>query len=125
MNTSYTISVEWLKKFETQITNFHYPDSYLKVVELNLFDYDHWYLLSNELISSRYDVLKQTFPERHLVPFAARYDCDDIACFDVEYVDRVIIINDQDYADDGNLQVFETFWNWFISAIKELIGIYV
>lgn len=124
MNTSYIISVEWLKKFETQIANFYYPNSYLKVVGLGLFDYDNWYLLSNELISSRYDILKQTFPERYLVPFAARYDCDDIACFDVQYVDKVIIINDHDYADDENLQVFETFWNWFISAIKELIGIY-
>lgn len=124
MNNSYIVSVEWLKKFETQIANFYYPDSYLKIVKLNLLDYDNWYLLSNELISSRYEVLRQTFPKRHLVPFAARYDCDDLACFDVEYVDKVIIINDQDYADDENIQEFETFWNWFISAIKELIGIY-
>ena len=124
MKANYIISVEWLKKFETQIDNFHYPDSYLKVVELSLVDYDHWYLLSNELISIRYEALEKTFPKRHLVPFAARYDCDDIACFDVEHEGKVIIINDLDYADDENIQEFETFWNFFISAMKELIGIY-
>ena len=111
-----------LKRFEETI-DFTYPESYLKVIDLKLLDFDHWFLMNpKQLIERRKELLKR-YPNRNLVPFAGRYDSDDIACFEVYYGERVFIVHD--FASEGyeRRQEFDDFWSWFISAIKELIGI--
>jgi len=119
----YVLSTEGLKQFESTLTNFEFPQSYLKIVELGMVELEHWFLLSDDLVEARYHDLKIRYQSRNLVPFAGRYDSDDIACFEIGYGERVFIVHD--FADEGweHRQEFETFWNWFISAIKELIGI--
>ena len=119
----YVLSTEGLKQFESTLTNFEFPQSYLKIVELGMVELEHWFLLSDDLVEARYHDLKIRYQNRNLVPFAGRYDSDDIACFEIGYGERVFIVHD--FADEGweHRQEFETFWNWFISAIKELIGI--
>ena len=108
---------------EKQFGNFSYPKSFLKVNELNLVDYDYWYLMNKDQILTRREGLLKRFSKRNLVPFARRGDNDDIACFEIGHGERVFIVHD--YADEGweRRQEFETFWNWFISAINELIGL--
>lgn len=112
-----------LSELEKKFENFKFPQSYLKVIELNLLDYEYWYLMNKEQIKSRKDGLDKRFPNRKLIPFARRDDNDDIACFEIGYDEKVFIVHD--YAAEGyeRRQEFDNFWSWFISAIKELIGI--
>lgn len=57
-----------------------YPEFFRKIVELNLVNFDLWYLLESEEVSRRYYDLKLRYPKRNLVPFAKR---DDIVCFEI------------------------------------------
>lgn len=65
---------------------FNYPKEFLKIVELNLVDFDFWYLMSKEQVEKRIKGLKERYPDRELVPFARRDDSDDIACFDIKKI---------------------------------------
>ena len=122
-NKEYILSVEGLKKFEKDIPNFKFPQSYLKIVDLGMVDFEHWFLLSNDLIRTRFNDLETRYKNRKLVPFAGRYDSDDIACFEIGHGERVFIVHDFSSEGYERRQEFNTFWGWFISAIKELIGI--
>jgi hypothetical protein len=63
--------------------------------------------------------LKERYPARELFPFAMRTDCDDVACWERGNLERVVIIHD--FADPGWEQeaVFDTYWDWFRSAIND------
>ena len=119
--TNYILSAEGLKQFESTLPDFVFPESYLKIVNLGMVDFENWFLLSDDLVKSRYFDLKARYKRRNLVPFAGRYDSDDIACFEVTHGDRVFIVHD--YADEGweRRKEYETFWSWFTNAIQELI----
>lgn len=114
--------LEKLKEYEN-LLGYKYPDAYLKVVELKLLDFDNWFLMGFEQLVDRRDELIKRYPNRNLIPFAGRYDSDDIACFEMDFGEKVFIVHD--YATEGyeRRQEFDNFWLWFISAIKELIGI--
>ena len=115
--------LEVLKSFEATLQGFEYPLSYLKVVELGLKSFEFWFLMSSDQVVNRTQDLKERYPSRNLIPFAGRYNNDDIACFEIGHGERVFIVHD--FASEGweRRQEFNTFWEWFISAIKELIGI--
>ncbi|AET59190.1 hypothetical protein HPL003_12165 [Paenibacillus terrae HPL-003] len=100
---------------------FEYPESFQKVVELNLIDYDLWYLMSNEQVLTRIEGLKNRYPNRKLIPFARRDDSDDIACFEIGKADKVEIIHDFTGVGYEQRKEFETFWDWFKSAIDEMV----
>ena len=101
---------------------FDYPESFLKILELNLLDYDVWYIMPEDQAEIRLKGLKQRYLNRRLVPFAGRYDSDDIACFEVGKDGRVFIIHD--FASEGYEQrkIYEDFWEWFKDAIQEMIN---
>ena len=86
---------------------FNYPKEFLKIVELNLVDFDFWYLMSKEQVE--------------LVPFARRDDSDDIACFDIKKNSKVQIIHDFASAGYEQRKEYNTFWEWFKEAIQEMI----
>ncbi|NLK77037.1 MAG: hypothetical protein GX284_04850 [Clostridiales bacterium] len=100
---------------------FDYPESFLKILELNLLDYDVWYIMPKEQVETRIKGLKQRYPNRRLVPFARRDDSDDIACFEVGQAGRVFVIHD--FASEGYEQrkIYEDFWEWFKDAVQEMI----
>ncbi len=74
-----------------------------------------------EVARWRLDVLMEMYPDRRLVPFAARYDNDDLACFEVGFGGRVFIVYMG--ADPGweRRQEYDDFWDWFQVAVDELI----
>ena len=111
-----------LEEFGDSI-GYKYPESYLKVFDLKLIDFDHWFLMSLEQLIVRKKELEERYPNRKLIPFAGRYESDDIACFEMGNEEKVFIVHD--FASEGyeKRQEFDDFWSWFISAIKELIGI--
>lgn len=100
---------------------FKYPTSYLKILALNLVDFEFWYFMSEEQIEIRIKGLMKRYPNRKLIPFARRDDCDDIACFELGKKDAVQIIHD--FASSGYEQKkeYKDFWSWFRHAIDEMI----
>ena len=67
-----------MKKYFIDSTIYEYPEAYKKLVELNLIDFDIWYLIESEQATRRYHDLKQRYPKRQLIPFARRDDNDDM-----------------------------------------------
>lgn len=100
---------------------FIYPESFLKVVRLNLINLEPWIIMNSDQVVSRMDGLKNRYPNRVLVPFARRIDNDDLACFEPLKGERVQVIHD--FASSGFEQrkEFNVFWDWFKEAIDEMI----
>ena len=113
--------INTLKEFGNSI-EYEFPESYLKVLDLKLVDFDHWFLMSLEQLMVRKKQLEERYPNRKLIPFAGRYESDDIACFEIGFEEKVFIVHD--FSSDGfeRRQEFADFWSWFVSAIKELMG---
>lgn len=59
--------------------DFQYPASFLKAINLNLVDFEFWYLMTKEQVSKRINGLLKRYPNRKLIPFARRDDNNDIA----------------------------------------------
>lgn len=100
---------------------FDYPESFLKVTELNLLDFDVWYIMTKEQVESRINGLKKSYPSRKLIPFARRDDCDDIACFEEGQGKKVFIIHDFASVGYEQRKIYEDFWDWLKDAIQEMI----
>lgn len=100
---------------------YPYPAAFYKLIELNLVNFDPWYLLDRELAFSLYKGLQNRYPSRNLVPFARRSDCDDFACFEIGKVSKVQLIHD--FASPGweQRREFEDFWDWVSHAIEDMI----
>jgi len=100
---------------------FEYPNSFLKIVEQNLIDLSPWHILTGELLKSKVQGLKERYPKSSLIPFARRYDNDDVACWEKSDPTKVIIIHD--FASEGweKRQTYDDFWSWFRNAIEEMI----
>lgn len=111
-----------MREIEKNIEGFTFPEAFWKILELNLVDYEFWYIMDAEQIQQRRTELLQRYPNRNLIPFARRDNNDDIACFEMNHGERVFIVHD--YASEGweRRQEFDAFWSWFVSAIKELVG---
>ncbi|MFX3617632.1 MAG: hypothetical protein ACE3JK_08890 [Sporolactobacillus sp.] len=72
-----------MKTYYVDKSIFKYPEAYQELVELNLVDFDVWYLIEAAQATKRYYDLKKRYPKRNLVPFARRDDNDDIVCFEI------------------------------------------
>lgn len=105
----------------SNILNFKFPDAFMKTVELNLIDFDVWYILDKESFFERYKGLKERYPTRMLIPFARRDDCDDVACFEVNKPDKVEIIHDFASVGFEQRKEYSNFWEWLKSAIDKMI----
>ena len=109
--------------------DFEYPKHYLAALELNLTNFYFWYfmdLLGQDYIKWRIEHLQKWYPNRKLIPFAKRDDCDDIACFEIGKGDEVQIVDDfayRGYELETNRK-YESFWAWMKAATEELITNY-
>lgn len=101
---------------------FEYPAGLKKVVELGLVDLDWWWILEAAFASSYTRNMAERYPDRKLVPFAKRGDCDDVACFEIGKPDKVEIIHD--FASPGweQREEYEDFWSWFEAAVIEMVA---
>lgn len=100
---------------------FQYPESFKKLLDLHLVNFDYWYFMESKNVLIRIQGLKERYPKRQLIPFARRGDNDDIACFDAENIGVVHIIHD--FASSGYEQrkTFDSLWDWLEFAVNELI----
>ena len=107
---------------ESQLPNgFIYPESFLKVVRLNLLNLDPWFIMDKGQVVTRKGGLVKRFPDRELIPFARRFDNDDIACFELGKGNEVQIIHDFSSPGYEQRKQFDNFWDWFKEAINEMI----
>jgi hypothetical protein len=108
-------SDEWPKSFS-------YPRLFIRIVELGLTNLEPWLILEGEALRRRAHGMRHRYPDRELVPIAMRGDNDDVACWDVSRLGKVVVIHD--YADSGYEYVneFDGFSDWFRTAIDEMIG---
>lgn len=110
-----------ISKEKLGIEGFEYPQSFVKAVELNLVDFDLWYMMDEGQVLRRIEGLNQRYPNRKLIPFARRDDNDDIACFEIGKGEKVQIVHD--FASEGYEQrkEFEDFGQWLEAAVHEMI----
>lgn len=111
-----------LLALEQSFQGFAYPKAFLKAVELNLIDFDIWYIMDEKQVMLRVKGLRKRYIERRLIPFARRADNDDVACFEIGRGDRVYVIHD--YASEGweNRKELADFWSWVEGAVKDMIA---
>lgn len=114
------LSTELLKDI-LQIDDFCYPESFVKVMDLNLVDFDLWYFMSEDMEIKRLNGLIERYPKRKLIPFAKRDDCDDIACFEIGQGEKVQIIHDYSMEGYEQKRTYNDFWEWLKDAINEMI----
>lgn len=100
---------------------FKYPGSYINTQYSHVLDEEPWGYF-HQMLQHRFYWINKRYPERTLVPFARRYDNDDVACFDGTDTSgdpRVIIIHD--WASPGweNRVEFNNFLEWLECAREE------
>lgn len=102
-------------------SGFVYPSSFDRIVRLGLTNLEPWFLLHGQALEGYYEDLKRRYPSRILIPFAARIDNDDVACWSPDEVQRVLIIHD--FASPGweQRQKYDSLYDWLRSAIEDLI----
>lgn len=100
---------------------FEYPEAIHKLLECNLINFDVWYFMDGIDAKLRLDGLRERYPNRNLIPFARRGDCDDIACFEVGQGEKVYVIHD--FASNGYEQreQFDSIWDWLKYVINIMI----
>ena len=52
-----------MKSYTLNIPHFEYPESFQKIVELNLVDFDIWHLLDSHWAAELYRGLQTRYPE--------------------------------------------------------------
>ena len=100
---------------------FNYSEDFLRIVEQGLLDFDPWIILQPKQLRTRYQGLKERFPERDLIPFARREDNDDVACWDKSKPGSITIIHDFSSSGYENKEEFRCFWDWLRSALEATI----
>jgi hypothetical protein len=100
---------------------FYYPKQFIKIVDLGLINIEPWTILMDEQLHNRFIGLQKRYPGRSLIPFARREDNDDVACWEKDQGEMVVIVHDfatPGYEDRGR---FDNFWDWFRVAIEDMI----
>ena len=95
------------------------PPEYVRLYETDLKELEPWNWLTEDDLYCRMTGLNGRYPERNLVPFAERQDCDDVACWDLEAPGTVIIIHD--YASKGYelKAIHGSFREWIHHALDD------
>lgn len=101
---------------------FCYPHEFEAILERRLVDLEPWQILGGEALAARYNGLKQRYPGRVLVPFAARGDRDDVACWQVGDGEPIVSVV-HDFASEERLvrHEYAALWDWLRSVIEDVI----
>lgn len=100
---------------------FSYPEAFLKVVRLNLIDFEPWYIMTSIDVQQRIRGMQVRYPQRILIPFARRGDNDDVACFELGKGEEIQIIHDFASVGYEQRKTYKTFWGWFREALEDMI----
>lgn len=100
---------------------FTYPPEFLNLIASGITLFDPWWIFDSGYGIQKLNGLRTRYPERNLVPFARDQSNDDVACWEKELPGKVVIVHD--FADPGweARKTFDTFHDWFRSAIEDFI----
>src|SRR5687768_8924404 len=84
---------ELLLTSEELPAGFSYPRGLLRLVELELFELEPWWIVTGEFLRTRNRGMAERYPQRRLLLFAKRQDNDDAACWDLD-TGKVAIVHD-------------------------------
>lgn len=102
---------------------FSYPGQLKRLAEIEALEFQPWTILTGEKLREKFQGLKARYPQRSLVPIAARQDYDDVACFDLNAGNVICIIHD--YASAGweqsNKKTYSTFHQWLRDAFEDFL----
>ncbi|MFW0772558.1 hypothetical protein ACLRGI_05265 [Paenarthrobacter nitroguajacolicus] len=99
---------------------FVYPRGLLRLVELELFELEPWWILTSDQLRRHNRGLADRYPDRRLILFARRQDNDDTACWDLD-TEKVAIVHDFASPEWEAQGEFEDFDAWLHAAIDDLI----
>jgi hypothetical protein len=96
-----------------------YPKKYINLVQEEKHIFLPWYLTDQEDTFWRLEGIRKRYPERNLFPFSRRDCSDDIACWEKEMGEKVIVMHD--FADPGweRRRVFKDFDAWYEWALTQ------
>jgi len=97
-----------------------YPPEYFRLLGLGITDLEPWEMVFGERLIARYRGLKQVFRHPTLVPFAARTDRDDLACFDAAE-GGVVVVHDFAGSQWRRPKRFSGFNAWVRQALDDCI----
>ena len=106
---------------EDMPSGFDYPAEFVRAAELGVTNLEPWRLLEGAALHQRHRGLSQRYPNRSLVPFAARQDTDDVACWDASRPGRVLVIHDFASAGYELEAEFPDFNAWLRQALEDFI----
>jgi hypothetical protein len=100
---------------------FSYPTAFRRLVAQGLVDLTPWHVLPVQAVEDRIPGLARRYPGRALVPFAARHDNDDVACWEPGRGDGVLVVHD--FASPGweDEEAFTDLRAWLRMAVEETI----
>lgn len=100
---------------------FKYPADFLWIVNLPITNLKPWIFHSGIGLQKRFEGIKERYPNRKLIPFAFRQDCDEVACWDLHDKGRIKVIEDFSRANIAEDIVYDTFFDWLQQAMHDMI----
>ena len=101
--------------------DFEYPKEFIRVVELGLTNLEPWWIVQGQLLRDRFQGIQKRHPDRKLVLFAVRQDNDDVACWDLDQ-GNVVVVHDFSSPGFERRAEFPGFSEWLRQAVEELIA---
>ncbi len=101
--------------------DFEYPPEFIRTVELGITDLEPWKVLTGERLRFTYVGLRKRYPGEEYIPFAARQDNDDIACWQ-RTPPEVLTVHD--FASPGwekQGRLLPNFHAWLRVALEDCI----
>jgi len=100
---------------------FSYPRPFIRLIEADITSLQPWWIFDRSFGRDKLAGLKSRYPDRDLVPFARDCSSDDVACWGKGDLSKVVIVHDYEARGFEQGVVFDTFWDWFRSAIEYFI----
>lgn len=100
---------------------FCYPPEFERIIRMGILELEPWFILNGEQLKQCFISLTKQYPHRKLIPFARRQDNDDIACWDIAYSNSVFVIHEFASIEWEERDKFNTFYDWFKSAVIDFI----
>lgn len=101
---------------------FVYPPEFLFLVDSRIVFFPPWQLLFGDWTRTRFEGMRVRYPDRKLVPFARRFNCDDVACWEGSDNRGIVVVHD--FASRGwedRSERYPDFWSWYRAAVDEMI----
>lgn len=107
---------------KTQSFECAYPEAIERLIALGLVNFDLWYLMGTKQTVQIGEQLREQYRNEKWIPFARRGDNEDIACFEVDSGQKVVVLRSYELLGYRQCAVYDSVWDWFRDAIEVMIA---